>query len=46
MNIANLYLVQFWSMETSSGPFYDFQKFLISWGQFIFSSGCLLILIL
>ena len=34
-NISNLLLVQFWSLETSSRPSYDFQK--IIWGQFIFS---------
>ena len=44
-NISNIFLVQFWSLETSSRPFHYFQKILISWGQFILSSWWLTILI-
>ena len=45
INISNIFLVQLWSLEAGSRPFYDFQKLLISWRQFIFSCWWLTILI-
>ena len=44
-NIPNIFLVQFWSLETSSRIFYGFQKISIAWRQFIFSAWWLTILI-
>ena len=44
-NVSNLLSVQFWSLWSSSRIFYDFQKMLISWHQFIFSCWWLTILI-
>ena len=42
---SNIFSLQFWSLETSSRTLMIFKTMVISWGQFIFSSWMVSILI-